>query len=216
MTLKLFNTLVHLGISIFMYLNKTFNIKHKEFTYNAGDLGSIPGLVRSPGEGKRLPTPVFWPGEFQGLYSPWGSKELDTTEQLSLSFSMSESCFHSEVYPCMCSEKFRGTCLWLVSYSLREVSEVCLTGPGDSGVVGSLSLFLKLFRVLLGREFLRFMTCPSAPPSPKLFICSFLWHLWVPFLIFTVHFQLIHRTESWLVRHLIRLLLPFHVGGTVL
>ena len=24
-----------------------------------------------------LPTPVFWPGEFHGLYSPWGHKELD-------------------------------------------------------------------------------------------------------------------------------------------
>ena len=23
---------------------------------------------------------VFWPGEFHGLYSPWGCKELDTTE----------------------------------------------------------------------------------------------------------------------------------------
>ena len=32
-----------------------------------------------------LPTPVFWPGEFHGLYSPWGCKELDMTEQLSLS-----------------------------------------------------------------------------------------------------------------------------------
>ena len=30
----------------------------KESTYNVGDLGSIPGLERSPGEGK-LPTPVF-------------------------------------------------------------------------------------------------------------------------------------------------------------
>ena len=30
------------------------------------------------------PTPVFWPREFHGLYSPWGHKELDTTEQLSL------------------------------------------------------------------------------------------------------------------------------------
>ena len=30
----------------------------KEFTYNAGDLGSICGLGRSPGEGERLPTPV--------------------------------------------------------------------------------------------------------------------------------------------------------------
>jgi len=29
---------------------------------------------------ERLPTPVFWPGEFQGQYSPWGHKELDTTE----------------------------------------------------------------------------------------------------------------------------------------
>ena len=26
----------------------------------------------------------IWPGEFQGLYSPWGHKELDTTERLSL------------------------------------------------------------------------------------------------------------------------------------
>ena len=30
--------------------------------------------------------PVFWPGEFHGLYSPWVRKESDTTEQLSLSF----------------------------------------------------------------------------------------------------------------------------------
>ena len=30
---------------------------------------------------------IFWPGEFHGLYSPWGRKESDTTEQLSLSFS---------------------------------------------------------------------------------------------------------------------------------
>ena len=36
---------------------------------------------------ERLPTPVFWPGEFHGLYSPWGHKELDTTERFSLSLS---------------------------------------------------------------------------------------------------------------------------------
>ena len=33
-----------------------------ESTCSAGDLGSIHGLGRSPGEGNRLPTPVFWPG----------------------------------------------------------------------------------------------------------------------------------------------------------
>ena len=52
----------------------------KESTCNAGSLGSIPGLGRSPGE-ERLPTPVFWTGEFHGPYSSWGHKELDTTEQ---------------------------------------------------------------------------------------------------------------------------------------
>ena len=39
----------------------------KESACNAGDLGSIPGLGRSPGEGdplQWLPTPVFWPREF--------------------------------------------------------------------------------------------------------------------------------------------------------
>ena len=39
---------------------------------------------------KWLPTPVFLPGEFHGQrsqaeYSPWGRKELDMTEQLTLS-----------------------------------------------------------------------------------------------------------------------------------
>ena len=34
---------------------------------------------------ERLPTPVFWPGEFHGLCSPWGHKQSDTTKRLSLS-----------------------------------------------------------------------------------------------------------------------------------
>ena len=34
---------------------------------------------------ERLPIPVFWPREFHRLYSPWGHKELDKTEQISLS-----------------------------------------------------------------------------------------------------------------------------------
>ena len=52
----------------------------KEYTCNVGDLGSIPGLGRSPWRRERLPTPVFWPGEFHGLYSPRGRKESDTNE----------------------------------------------------------------------------------------------------------------------------------------
>ena len=34
---------------------------------------------------------IFWPGEFHGLYSPWGHKESAMTEQLSLSHSMKTS-----------------------------------------------------------------------------------------------------------------------------
>ena len=29
-------------------------------------------------------SPVFWPGEFHGLYNPWGCKESDMTERLLL------------------------------------------------------------------------------------------------------------------------------------
>ena len=59
----------------------------KEFAYNAGDLGSIPGLGRSSGEEKGYPL------QYSGLensmaYSPWGCKEVDTTERLSLHFPL--------------------------------------------------------------------------------------------------------------------------------
>ena len=40
---------------------------------------------------ERLPTPVFWPGEFHGLYSPWGHKGSDMAEQLSLSSCLQAS-----------------------------------------------------------------------------------------------------------------------------
>ena len=32
-----------------------------------------------PLEKGKATTPVFWPGEFHGLYSPWGGKESDMT-----------------------------------------------------------------------------------------------------------------------------------------
>ena len=38
-----------------------------------------------PLEKGKVLTPVFWPTEFHGLYSPWGRKESDMIERLSLS-----------------------------------------------------------------------------------------------------------------------------------
>ena len=42
--------------------------------------GFDPWVGKIPWRRERLSTPVFWPGEFHGLYSPWGHKELDMTE----------------------------------------------------------------------------------------------------------------------------------------
>ena len=49
----------------------------KESACNAGDTSLIPGLGRPAWRRERLPTPVFWPGEFHGLYSPRGHTESD-------------------------------------------------------------------------------------------------------------------------------------------
>ena len=60
----------------------------KESTCNVGDLGSIPGLGRSPGKGHGNPLQYSCLENPHGQrslagYSPWGRKKLDTTEQLS-------------------------------------------------------------------------------------------------------------------------------------
>ena len=52
----------------------------KESTCNVGDLGLIPGLGRSPGEGKGYLLQYSGLKNFHGLYTPWGCKESDTTE----------------------------------------------------------------------------------------------------------------------------------------
>ena len=59
----------------------------KESACNAGDLGLIPGLGRSPGEGNGNPLHFCLenPHGQRSLaaYNPWGCKESDRTERLS-------------------------------------------------------------------------------------------------------------------------------------
>ena len=50
----------------------------KNLPAHVGDLGLIPGLGRSPGEGNSYPLP------YSGLENSIDCKESDTTEQLSL------------------------------------------------------------------------------------------------------------------------------------
>ena len=53
----------------------------KESTHNAGDLGVIPALGRSPGEGKGYPLQCSGlENATDCMHSPWGRKESDTTE----------------------------------------------------------------------------------------------------------------------------------------
>jgi len=56
----------------------------KESICNVGDFGREGWDI--PWRRERLPTSVFWPGEFHGL-SPRGHKESDMTERLSLHFT---------------------------------------------------------------------------------------------------------------------------------
>ena len=60
----------------------------KESSCNVGDLGSIPGSGRSPGEGNGNPLQYSCLENLHGqrslaAYSPWGHRESDTTEWLS-------------------------------------------------------------------------------------------------------------------------------------
>jgi len=63
-----------------------------KISLQCGRPGFDPWVGKTPWRREGLPTPVFWPGEFHGQrsladYNPWGHKELDLTEQLSLHFT---------------------------------------------------------------------------------------------------------------------------------
>ena len=56
----------------------------EESSWNAGDLGLIPGSGSFPGEGNGNPFQYSCPEN--PMDQPWGRKESDTTERLTLSF----------------------------------------------------------------------------------------------------------------------------------
>ena len=70
-----------IGLPTPVFLGFPYGSAGKESTCNVGDLGSIPGLGRSPGEGKGYPL------QYSGLENSmdcivYGIAESDTTEQL--------------------------------------------------------------------------------------------------------------------------------------
>ena len=74
------------------------NSAGKEFTCKVGDLGSIPELGRSPGEGKGYPL------QYSGLKNSMdcivhGASDSDTTEQLSLLNGYKALAFPCNILP---------------------------------------------------------------------------------------------------------------------
>ena len=60
-------------------------LRGKESACSVGDQGSIPGSGRSPGGGNGNPLQYSLVNSMdRRAYSPWGHKELDTTEWLTL------------------------------------------------------------------------------------------------------------------------------------
>ena len=73
----------------------------KESAYNVGDLGSIPGSGKSPGEGNDNPLQYSCLENSTGQrsladYSPWGHKESDMTEWLHYHWLLCPSSFEHE------------------------------------------------------------------------------------------------------------------------
>ena len=74
-------------LSHFLTLGFPCGSAGKESACNVGDLGSISGLGRSPGEGKGYPLQCSGLENSKDCISPWGRKESDMTERLSLTSS---------------------------------------------------------------------------------------------------------------------------------
>ena len=77
-------------------------------------------VQKIPWRKERLPTPVFWPGEFHGVYSPWGRKEKNIEK---VKVKVAQLCLT------LCNP---------MDYSP-------LNSPGQNTGVGSLSLFQGIF-----------------------------------------------------------------------
>ena len=94
------------------FLGFSCGLAGKEFTCNVGDLGLIPGLGRYPGGGKGYPLQYSGLENSMDCIRPWGSKESDMTDFLSLHFT--SIWLLNYVEPCDLTSKH----LWIFQVSL--------------------------------------------------------------------------------------------------
>ena len=74
-------------IDIVFYMGLPWWLRQQRICLQCGRPGFDPWVGKMPWRREWLHAPVYFPGESHGQrslagYSPWGSKESDTTEQL--------------------------------------------------------------------------------------------------------------------------------------
>ena len=105
-----------------------------------GRPGFNPWVGKIPWRRERLPTPVSWPGEFHGLYSPWGHKRVGhdwaTLGLPAPSSAVSTGPFYICASPSLPSNSFISTLfldpnicvnIWYLFFSFWLTS-LCITG----------------------------------------------------------------------------------------
>ena len=158
---------ISLRASLVMQLVKHLPAKCERSGFN-------PWVGKIPWRKERLPTPVFWPGEFHGLYSLWGLKESDTTDWLALSLFKDEEEFcHSMGYTYRAS----------LPNSFRFLANFCSLKLWDWGPISLSTVNLRTAACL---DFFTCFPCGSSSnggsspfhPFWRTLALGFLWKEW--------------------------------------
>ena len=75
-------SLIFLSTALVFHFSLPYLLLNAEYSLDLHDPPAIceTWIGKVPWRRERLPTPVFWPGEFHGLYSPWRRIESDMIE----------------------------------------------------------------------------------------------------------------------------------------
>ena len=118
-----------------------------------------PWVGKIPWRREWPPTPVFWPGEFHGLYI-YSWKESDTTEQLSLSLLLQKKLLsdrkhtHKQFFGrCVLVEYFYDLSVQLSSLEILSLNNVWHGATYQKQIIYFIILNLKAFSVHLSPLF---------------------------------------------------------------
>ena len=95
-----------------------------------GRPGFDPWVGKISWRRERLLTPVFWPTEFHGLYSPWGHKEPKMTEQFPLSLWAFSGCIQQGLFSGFSA--LASHCTGCIGFSVAPHRLSCLMACGIS------------------------------------------------------------------------------------